>query len=367
MGRVHNVLMETDRLYRLWRARKSENKKISDPQRQERLKKYVLSEEQKREIDAVYIENYGKKVPYDWHRLISSYTRKFDPRYIPELLFIPEIEAKFVPREYMSTFADKNLLPILINGIEGVKTPKIFLACINGIFRTAEMELVSREKAIEYLYDIGRVFLKPTLDSNSGNGCGIYEFQQGKDIISNRTVEEIILSAGNNFNLQEILTNCEDVRKLHPGSLNTFRIVTYVWKNKIWHFPMILRIGCGMATLDNTHQGGIFIGVDDEGYLNECAFTETQKRYFEHPDSKIIFAGYQIPEIKRVLNALENVHKRFPQIGLISWDAIVNQQGDVVIIEMNLEGQASWVCEMGNGKPVFGENTEEILRWIRQK
>lgn len=41
--------------------------------------------------------------------------------------------------------------------------------------------------------------------------------------------------------------------------------------------PLALRIGQGGSYLDNAHAGGMFIGVNDLGELNEEAFTSLGK------------------------------------------------------------------------------------------
>lgn len=367
MGRVHDNLTEIDNRYRRFHSKRNEMKKIKHPKRQKILESYKLSDEQIKQIDSLFLDCYGKKVPYDWHRLYSSFTGKFDCKYIPELLFIPEIEAKFVPREYMSTFADKNMLPMLVSDIEYIKTPEIYVSCIHSIFRNRNLDIITIDEAIKDLENIGKVFLKPTLDSNSGRGCGMFNFKKGIDLNSGESVKDIILKAGNNFNFQEIIENCDSIKRLHPNSINTFRIVTYIWDNKICHFPIIMRIGRGKAILDNAHQGGIFIGVEDNGKFRNCAFTEFKDEYYHHPDTGIVFAEYSIPETQKVLNAVKNIHKRFPQIGMISWDATVDKYGRIVIIEINLEGQTVWLSQMAHGKGAFGDNTEAILKMISEK
>ena len=342
-------------------------KKIKDTRRQKILANYRLSNEQINQIDSLFTDYYGKKIPYDWHRLYSSFTGNFDYRYIPELIFIPEIESKFIKREYMGTFDDKNMLPIIVDGIDGVKTPQIYLSCVHGILRNSSMDIISLDEAVNNLENIGKVFIKPTLDSNSGRGCGIFNFQNGIDIISGKSIKEVILKAGNNFNFQEIIETCKSIKNLHPNSVNTFRITTYIWDNKICHFPIIIRIGRGKSILDNAHQGGIFIGVEDNGQFKECAFTEFNDKYDNHPDTEIIFSLYSIPETPEVLTAIKKIHKRFPQIGMISWDATIDEDGNIVIIEMNMEGQSVWLSQMAHGKGAFGENTEAILKMISEK
>ncbi len=349
----------------LHKKQKREIKKIQDVRRQKILSNYELTESQKAEIDALFEGNYGEKVPYDWHRYFASYTGNFDAKFIPELLYIPVIEKKFNDRKFVPAFSDKNLLPLLVGGVENVKAPKIYLSCVKGVLRDENMKLVDKEQAIKVLENL-TCFGKPTVDSNSGRMCAVYKFENRVDTNSGRSAEEILDAMGDNFCFQELVKNCDSVRNLHENSLNTFRITTYLWRGKVWHFPVIMRIGQGKSVLDNAHQGGMFIGLSDDGVMNECAFTEFQDRYFRHPDSGIEFKGYEVPELKMALDAVETVHGRIPQLGMISWDAVVNDRGEVVIIEMNVLGQSVWLPQMAHGVGAFGENTADILAWVRK-
>lgn len=367
MGRVHNFLEKLDNLYTHYNAVKAEKTKLSNPVRRQIADKFPLSQEQKEKIDKLYIENYGKKIPYDWHKYYSSYTGNFDENYIPELLFIPEIERKFVPREYARVFENKNLLPILVNGIDNVRTADIIISCENGIFRNSNMDFIDRAQAEEILFDIGKAFLKPARDSNSGKGCCLLDIKNGIDQNSRRTIEEILKNQGRYYNIQERLINCSELSKLHPESINTLRVTTYIWKDKVYHFPLLLRIAQGKNTLDNAHQGGMFIGVNDDGTLKKCAYTEFQERYYAHPDTKIKFDGYKLPEIPQMIESVKKIHQRIPQIGMISWDVTIDNNNTVVIVEMNLQGQTIWMTQMTNGKGAFGENTADILKWISKK
>ena len=365
MSKAHQLLKKIEGIYYYFRNRSIEKKKIRDPRRVKILNQVVLSKEQKREIDRLYKDNYGKKIPYDWHREYTSYTGKFDAKYIPELIFIPEIEAKFVDEDY-ECLADKNFLPLLIAGVPNAKTAKIFLSCVNGIYRNESMEFIDREEGIKSIADIGEAFMKPTVNSCSGRGCSILDIQNGKDRFTGKSVGELISELGNNFNIQEKIVTCESLRRLNPSSVNTFRVTTYIWKNKIFHFPLLLRIGRNGNALDNAHQGGMFIYVDETGRLGKEAYTEFQERFICHPDTQIKFDGYIVPETSEILAAACRAHARIPQIGMISWDITADGEGHIVFIEMNLRGQTVWMSQMAFGEGVFGENTEEILRWVRK-
>ena len=75
----------------------------------------------------------------------------------------------------------------------------------------------------------------------------------GTDVCSGKKVEDIVKNAGNKFNVQKRLINSQSLRRLNSSSINIFRVATYIWKNKIYHFQLILRIGQGGKLLDNAH------------------------------------------------------------------------------------------------------------------
>ena len=360
VGKLRDLLLHKLRLLRSMRA---EIRKIKNERRQKILSQYVLDDNEKKQIDTLFVENYGKKVPYDWHRYFASYTGKFDAKFIPELIYIPIIEKKFNNQKYIDAVADKNLLEYFVGKNDSIRTPKVYLSSVNGLLRNEEKIIVDISKAQDVLKNL-KCFGKPTVDSCSGNMCAVYDFNDGVDALSGKTSLEVIEAMGRDFCFQEIVSNCDSVRNIHPQSLNTFRITTYLWNNKVYHFPVIMRLGKGNSVLDNAHQGGMFIGLSDDGYLSECAFTEFQDRYYTHPDSGVVFKGYRIPETTSAIDAVEKIHQRIPQLGMISWDVVVNDKNEVIIIEMNVKGQSAWLPQMAHGVGAFGDNTAEVLKWI---
>ncbi len=362
MGRIQQFIRRLDAATYSWRARVCAKKEIKDPRRKKILKTFGLSKEQKKKIDDFYKENYGKKIPYEYHRYYSSYMNSFDEKYVPEFIFISKIEAKLNSLEYAHVLSDKNLLPMLVGKNEKYRCARIFVSSSNGILKNSDYQIINKESAFGILKDIGECFYKPTVDSSSGRGCAVYNFKNGIDCYSGESLENILAGCPENFNFQEIISNCESVKKLHPESLNTFRIVTYILDGQIFHFPVIMRIGRGCAKVDNAHQGGIFIGVEDDGKLKECAFTEFQERFYEHPDSKITFNGYVVPEVRQCIEAAHEMQAKLPQTKLISFDFVADENGMPVLIEINLQYQTIWMSQMAHGKSAFGENTAKVLK-----
>lgn len=261
--------------------------------------------------------------------------------------------------KYHEVFSDKNVLPIIAASVS-VKTPYVILSRTKGIFRDKNYRLIKGHEAEEMLANAGEVFVKPSVGTSSGAGC---------EIISIDTPEESVKlfeRLGTDFVIQERLRCCKDIADIYSGSVNTFRIITYVWHEQIKHMLSIIRIGQGGKYLDNAHAGGMFIAVDDDGTLHDTAFTEFNLQFTEHPDTHVKFEGRKIKSFPEALKAAKRMHEAIPQVGVINWDFTIEEDESPVLIEGNMRSGSIWLAEMSHGKGIFGDDTAEILQWTRR-
>lgn len=350
----------------IYRKKKVEVKKFNDARRKKIYTSVILTNEQKQEIDKLYINNYGKKIPYTWHRHFTAFTGKFDSRYFPELLYIPEFEHYMNQKKsYIHVYSDKNVLPKIANSV-GVKMPITIVGAAEGIYFNKKYEEITRDEIIVLLANQGEVFCKPTIDSSSGNGCFIANFESGIDLISKRKVEDILTSLGENFVIQERLKCHKTITNIYSKSVNTFRIMTYRWNDKYFHVPIIMRIGQGGNYLDNAHAGGIFVAVDDDGKMHNQAFTEFKTIYTEHPDTGIKFKDCKIELLPNVIIKAKKMHAAMSQVGVINWDFTIDDVGEPVLLEANMRAGSIWLFQIAHGCGAFGENTDDILRWLKK-
>lgn len=348
------------------RAKYYEKVKFKNPRRKDIWQSIILTKQQEKQIDDIFVTNYGKKIPYTWHRHFTAYTGNFDPCYFPELLYIPEFEHFMnIDKEYCKVFADKNVLPILAKQAS-VKMPKEILSSIDGIYRDKNYNEVPREELKKHLFNIGEAFAKPSVDTNSGKGCKLINIRNGMDEYSGQDVCKVIEDLGDNFVIQEKLKCHKDIANIYPKSVNTFRIITYRWKDGYHYMPVIMRIGRGGQYLDNAHAGGIFIGIDDDGSLKKSAFTEFHEEYLRHPDTGIVFEGYKINCFEKVITAAMKMCMMIPQVGSVNWDFTIDEEGEPVLIEANMNGGSVWLIEMAHGCGAFGELTPDILKWLKK-
>lgn len=350
----------------IFRLKRSEIKKFKDYRRKKIFSTIHLSSEQKKQIDSLYNENYGSRVPYIWHRHYTAFTGNFDANYFPELLYIPEFEYYMnLKRNYKMLLSDKNILQYLATEAK-IKMPKTIYSCVEGIYKDSENNLISEKKMFKEISNLGECFFKPTVDTCSGVGCLVLNIQNGVDIKTGKGCAKILEISKKNWAIQERLCCHESIRKIFSNSVNTFRIITYRWKNDIISMPAVMRIGRGNATVDNAHAGGIFIAVNDDGFLHKTAFTEFRDEFSMHPDTGIIFEGYKIDNFAQVVNAAKKCHFLIPQIGCVNWDFTIDEYGNPVLIEANVLFGGIWIIQMAHGKGAFGSNTENVLKWLNR-
>jgi hypothetical protein len=324
-------------------------------------KDVILTKEQEKELQAVF----GKKTSNKWHRLYQSYTGEFNKDYFPEILFSTKLEPILCPRGICEVLQDKGLIGVLYHSVPELRLPKTVIVNCSGIFYDGNRNIINKETAADLVYEWSkrkRFVIKPTVGTHSGAGVVI-----GKQDAYNSSEEILTLFHGykKNFIVQEYIINSKELRALYDNSLNTIRIMTYILEDKLYHAPLILRIGKGGNEVDNVGIGGLFVGLSDDGYLKKEAFTRKGEGYCVHPDSRIRFEGYPITGIDKIIECAFACHKKTPHTKFISWDFTFDENNVPVLIEANLLGHSSWLPQAASGVSTFGSNTNKMLDKIR--
>ena len=57
--------------------------------------------------------------------------------------------------------------------------PETVVSCVYGLYRDAHNTIISKESVIELLKNRTELFVKPSIDSCSGEGCMALDFEGG--------------------------------------------------------------------------------------------------------------------------------------------------------------------------------------------
>ena len=162
--------------------------------------------------------------------------------------------------------------------------------------------------------------------------------------------------------LEEKVQQNQEMSALNPSSVNTVRCITFNTREGIVIPYTFLKTGQNGSFVDNGGAGGILIGIDsNKGCLSTDGIDEFNVKYEKHPDTKIKFQGYQLPDWQQLIEICSSAASQTPSVRYIGWDMAYTKDG-WIIIEGNGLGQfigPQIVLEKG-----IKEEVEKVMKHI---
>ena len=314
----------------------------------------------------------SRDVAKEDYRLFSKYT-KVNASTVPESVSHNIVEAILVPAKFRPFYADKNMFDLLMP--RGVLAAT-YLRRMGGAFRSADYELIKEEDIDldRILHDKTRCVIKPTIDSSSGHGVTIFEKRDGVFCALNGEMKDERLTLngikrffGSDFIVQEYLEQSEFMNSLCSTSVNTIRLFVYrsVKTEQVVVPAIIMRLGHEGSLVDNSHAGGVSIGVDREGNLGHYATDQYGQRYSVVNGIDFANADFQIPDFPKVIELAENVGRHLLHCRMANLDVMIGKDGLPRLVEYNLSSMSTWLYQFDSGN-AYGEYAEEIIEYCKE-
>ena len=206
-------------------------------------------------------------------------------------------------------------------------------------------------------------------------GEGIFKISSKEvhdwEALFSRCVKENIL-------LEECVHACKEIASFHPQSLNTIRVVTFSNEDECLFFGALLRTGAHGSFIDNTHSGGVYAPIDVKtGVIIHEGIDSRGNIYATHPDTGVVFKGFQIPQWDDVLALCKRAAAQIPNIFFAGWDVCILDDGRVELIEGNhapdFDGGMQAPFKIGVKERVknafmdlYGVNPIDYLPWYKK-
>lgn len=188
------------------------------------------------------------------------------------------------------------------------------------------------EAFASFYNDCAPVFAKP-LRGSCGNGAVILESGDNTKALFET------LSHGEGYVCEELIRQNGTVRDFNPDSVNTVRFTTVLKDEKVIPFYPFFRMGRKGGITDNAGASGVMVPVDSEtGRLGKVGRDENGRYFNRHPDSKIPFDGFLLPEWDNALNLMASLARTVPAARCVSFDIAYSANG-WILVEANLRGQ----------------------------
>lgn len=146
-------------------------------------------------------------------------------------------------------------------------------------------------------------FVKP-LDGSLGRDTFIIDSESEKKDLFRR-----LRGLGGCWIIEETIKQVPMMAEWNSSSVNTIRIPS-IKRDGSWHILQpFFRTGRRGAIVDNAVAGGILSVVDAKtGCIITDGYDESKNVYKRHPDSHIIYKGWQIPQYDELIELTKQIH-----------------------------------------------------------
>ncbi|NLP33675.1 MAG: hexapeptide transferase [Clostridiales bacterium] len=292
---------------------------------------------------------YGIQPDKMWYDLYCYKDSEYDPRYIPEDIYWRIIYPALNKPSFRHAYTDKcfysRMFPFL-------KQPRTILKNSNHCFYDGSGNMISLTQAKSILEAEKHFVIKPAIYSGEGVDIFFYDREDNPNLDFNH----LLKTYGTDYIVQDIVKQHEVLEAIHPKSLNTIRVISFLFQGEVYISSSILRMGVGGSRLDNVSAGGIACPIHSDGRLHSKAINRASQWVMCHPGGAV-FKDIKIPSYDRVISEIRRAHKNIPHFRIIGWDFSIDEAGDPVFIEYN---GAPGMNQVSCG-PLFGELTESVL------
>ena len=278
---------------------------------------------------------------------LTSFVYKKDRENILDFLpnkLLDEMKAKYNDRDVVEVLENK-LFFNFFYGQFGLSIPKVLMYNHKMMFAIGNRNVEinnSREFKSELInlirdnFPASSIFIKKT--SGTYGGDRIYRISSEEISSDNAMIDSLyqeVIKAGYLF--QETIIQHPGMDKLNPSCINTIRFDTFIDNTgKVEIISSYLRFSNGQLHVDNTGSGGWAASINlGTGRLEKYGYRPFGKsggqRITEHPLTKTVFEGFEIPDFEKAKELVVKAASIMPGLRLIGWDVGIGISGPVLI------------------------------------
>lgn len=302
----------------------------------------------------------GVKVSFKdglWGFAAFKYNISFSPEYVPMCYFYPWLVRVLNPIDASRIFSNKGMTYVYF---KNVKQPQLIVRRLNGTYIDASGNMISRDEAVLIIASYNEECL---FKLSYGSCCG-KSIQKLQPLSNPELIEKTIDSYIGDFVVQSSLTQSPITAKFNPTSLNTFRISTLLLNGKFSVCTAMLRFGAPGSVVDNVGAGGACVGINNDGTLMPYGYKKGGDKIESW--NNVVFKGSIIPNFEKVIDAAKCAHLNIPQCAFVGWDLAIDENGDINLIEANIDAPGLFFEQLANARPAFGDRFDEVINFIKE-
>jgi len=247
-----------------------------------------------------------------------------------------------------------------------------------GEYKTLSRKLLQTDALPDLVYRINGSWLLPTGEKTSLAQAKALCFDQnpyvflkkdfsfqgnGVNKLKASDFDVFDFGKAGDFVIQSPIYQHPFLEEFSPGAVATLRITTVKpFGQSAKNHLCALRVGRkGMDFIYASDCIRIPLWAD-EGRFFPTATTADWKILEKHPDTGVSFDGKIIPYFQEAVQLCEALHDKNPHLQLIGWDAAIDVEGKVKLMEWNTNEPGIIFSESANGPHFKGLNWEGLSR-----
>ena len=349
MAGIKRMVKKAANSYRTFAQNKRFHKSIIDKIKTADIPIRNLTTEEKRSIYDYWIK-YGVRPDYSTFQWYFSVNDIIDPRYISEGVYTNYIWTVLNDMSRCKGLNDKNLLDLFYYD---AKMPQTVFHNINGQILSDKYQIIDLERAFQLAEQEDKVVIKPAVDSCQGNGI---------ICVSGKDIRNAIKQYTSDYIVQKVIQQHPTFSALNDSSVNVVRMTSLLIDDEVYILDSIIRVGAPGSFTDHKN---VAIGINQDGSLKEYGYTVKGKKVAKLANGYSI-SGCKLYGYSEMVETVKKLHPRTPQARLIGWDLTTDIDGNVVIIEANMDFPGIGRGQDCNG-PFFGEYTDRVLDIVFNK
>ena len=212
-----------------------------------------------------------------------------------------------------------------------LKDKYLFYTSLRDFFKREATCIKSSEDRLSFLSFCHRhhhVFAKPNKGS-SGIGAKLLTINDDEE--ADKVFNELVDSG--EWIVEELINQDPAISAFNSSSINTVRFPSFKKKGVVKSVFPCMRFGRAGSFIDNSTLGGLTVAIDENtGELFPYARDEKGDVHYEHPDSKVPFRGFHVPQWESLIELVKKAHLALPDDQVyVAFDLALSDKGWCVV------------------------------------
>lgn len=206
-----------------------------------------------------------------------------------------------------------------------------FYTSLNAFFKREAIIISSSEDRSSFLSFCGRyphIFAKRDKGSC---GIGAKSFTVYDDKQAGKVFDELVASG--EWIIEEMIHQDPLISAFNASSINTVRYPSFKHNGVVKSVFPCMRFGRAGSIIDNSTLGGLTVAIDEKtGEFFPYAYDEKGNVHEVHPDSKIPFRGFHVPQWDVLIEFVRKAHLALPDDQVyVAFDLAFSEKGWCIV------------------------------------